>query len=332
MTMTTTKIAILGSDNSHAERFPEILNVSSHPDYWEDSNATVHAIWGEDDARTREVAEKVSIPKVASSPEEAVADAGIVFVVSRHGGLHLDLARVAIDARKPVFVDKPFTVSPDDARELVALAEEAAVPMVSFSTLRYGSDTAEFKHRMSEIGPVRYASYTGPASRHNDYGGLIFYSIHTVELMLHLHGIDVKSVYAIEHPAGAVKSNITATCSYDDGTLVTLAFIGDGAYHFHKRAIGAEGVIDSSEDERDLSADASSFGRAVGEAANRPSTSMSRGTAADHYPNGVREAVRVLRGEKTSDISPAQMIRAVQVCNAIEESLNTCRAINPSEL
>ena len=150
--------------------------------------------------------------------------------------------------------------------------------------------------------------------------------------MLHLHGIDVKSVYAIEHPAGAVKSNITATCSYDDGTLVTLAFIGDGAYHFHKRAVGSEGVIDSSEDERDLSADASSFGRAVGEAANRPSTSMSRGMAADHYPNGVREAVRVLRGEETSDISPAQMIRAVQVCNAIEESLNTGRAINPTEL
>ena len=204
--------------------------------------------------------------------------------------------------------------------------------MVSFSTLRYGSDTVDFKRRLSEIGPVRYASYTGPATRQNDYGGLIFYSIHTVELMLHLHGIDVNSIYAIEHPAGAEKSNITATCSYDDGSLVTLAFIGDGAYHFHKRAIGSEGVIDSSGDERDLSADASLFGRAIGEGANKPSTSMSRGTAADHYPNGVREAVRVLRGEKTSDISGAQMIRVVQVCNAIEESLNTGRAINPSEL
>ena len=330
--MTNTKIAILGSDNSHAERFPEILNVPSHPDYWVDSNATVHAIWGEDDARTREVADKVSIPNVASTPEDAVAGASIVFVVSRHGGMHLDLARVAIDARKPVFVDKPFTVAPDDARELVILAEDAGVPMVSFSTLRYGSDTVDFKRRMSEIGPVRYAGYTGPASRQNDYGGLIFYSIHTVELMLHLHGIHVNSIYAIEHPTGVEKSNITATCSYDDGTLVTLAFIGDGAYHFHKRAIGAEGVIDSSEDERDLSADATSFGRAVGESANQPSTSMSQGMAADHYPNGVREAVRVLRGEKTSDISPEQMIRAVQVCNAIEESLNTGRAINPSEL
>lgn len=71
MNMTKTKIAILGSDNSHAERFPEVLNVSSHPDYWEDSNATVHAIWGEDDARTREVAEKVSIPNVASSPRRS---------------------------------------------------------------------------------------------------------------------------------------------------------------------------------------------------------------------------------------------------------------------
>lgn len=328
----TTKIAILGSDNSHAERFPEILNVQSHPDYWAGSDATVHSIWGEDDSRTLEVAEKVSIPNIGSSPEEAVADSDLVFVVTRHGGLHLDLARVAIDAGKPVFVDKPFTVTPDDARQLVTLVEKAGVPMVSFSTLRYGSDTVAFEQRMSKVKPVRYASYTGPASRQNEHGGLIFYSIHTVELMLHLHGIEVNSVYAIERPAGVEKSNITATCSYDDGTLVTLAFIGDGAYHFHKRAIGANGVVDSTEDERDLSADASSFGKAVGESASKPPTTMSRGMAADHYPNGVREVVRVLRGEKKSDISNEQMIRTIQVCAAIEESLNTGSWINPSEL
>ena len=161
----------------------------------------------------------------AGTAVDAVADATIVFVVSRHGGLHLDLARVAIEAHKPVFVDKPFAVAPDDARELVTLAEDAGVAMISFSTLRCGSDTVAFKRRRSEIGPVRYACYTGPASRQNDYGGLIFYSIHTVEFMLHLHGIDVNSLYAIEHPVGVSNSNITATCTYDDGTLVTLAFI-----------------------------------------------------------------------------------------------------------
>jgi hypothetical protein len=74
--------------------------------------------------------------------------------------------------------------------------------MVSFSTLRYGSDTVAFEQRMSEVQPVRYASYTGPASRQNEHGGLIFYSIHTVELMLHMHGIEVNSVYAIDRPAG----------------------------------------------------------------------------------------------------------------------------------
>jgi predicted dehydrogenase len=128
------------------------------------------------------------------------------------------------------------------------------------------------------------------------------------------------------------KSNITATYSYDEGTLVTLAFFGDGAYHFHKRAIGVDGLVDSTEDERDLSADASSFGKAVDESASNPPTTMSRGMAADHYPNGVREAVRVLRGEKKSDISNEQMIRTIQACAAIEESLKSGSWINPSEL
>ena len=64
----------------------------------------------------------------------------MVFVVARHGGLHLDHARPVIAARKPLFVDKPFTHTPDQARELISLVEESGIPMTSFSTLRYGSD------------------------------------------------------------------------------------------------------------------------------------------------------------------------------------------------
>jgi len=84
------RIALLGSDISHAVKFSEILNVEEHPDYWADSGARVHAIWGEDPKRTAEVARQVKIPVVASTPQEAVAESDLVFVITRDGGTHLE--------------------------------------------------------------------------------------------------------------------------------------------------------------------------------------------------------------------------------------------------
>ena len=61
------RVGLIGSDNSHVERFTEILNLEDHPAYWPDSGATVHAIWGDDEALTAEEARKGRIPVVASS-------------------------------------------------------------------------------------------------------------------------------------------------------------------------------------------------------------------------------------------------------------------------
>ena len=41
------KIGFLGSDNSHVEKFCEILNLSNHEKFWSNSGAKVTGIWGE---------------------------------------------------------------------------------------------------------------------------------------------------------------------------------------------------------------------------------------------------------------------------------------------
>ena len=50
----TLRIGLIGSDNSHVDRFSEILNVEDHPSYWPGSGARVWAIWGPDPDRTWE--------------------------------------------------------------------------------------------------------------------------------------------------------------------------------------------------------------------------------------------------------------------------------------
>ncbi len=239
----TQKIGFIGY-SSHAERFSEILNLGDHVDYWPDSGASVCAIWEENPERAARAAEYGKIPLVASSPEQVVAESDLVLLIARDPGAHLELAHPVIEAGKPVFVDKPMVRTPDDARELLSLVREAGIPMASFTTLRYGSDTERYAEGFRSIGPVRYASYVGPAHRTHPYGGFEFYAVHSVEVMLQFHGTDVVSVQATEHRPGADRSNTVATCAFGDGTLVTLGLVGDGAYHFRMTAIGRDGVVD----------------------------------------------------------------------------------------
>jgi len=326
----TQKIGLLGSDNSHAERFSEILNVEDHPSYWSDSGARIWAIWGPDAERTREAAANGHIPVVADGPEKVVAECDMVFVIPRNSDLHLEYARPVIAAGKPLFVDKPLTRTPGQARELLSLAQSAGIPLNSFSTLRYGSDAIAFGQGLATAGPIRYASYMGPAARNSPHGGILFYAIHTVELMQHFHGHDIISVRAVESPPGADRSNVNVTCTYADGTLVSLGLIGDGVYLFYMMAVGQEGIVEVPGTARNYAADAESRARAesaetkvVRESEDKP--------RADHYELGMRQILAVLRGEGPG-VPDEQMLGSIQLCAAIEESLQRGEAIDPRSL
>ena len=63
------RIGILGSDNSHAERFSEILNRPDHPSYQPDADARVVAIWGAEAERTQAVARAHHIEQIVAAPD-----------------------------------------------------------------------------------------------------------------------------------------------------------------------------------------------------------------------------------------------------------------------
>ena len=306
--------------------------MEGHPDFWPDSGAHIWAIWDSDAEGAARAAEYGGIDAVASTPEEVVAGSDLVFVIARRAGEHLDLARPVIEARKPLFVDKPLTRTPGEARELLSLVERSSIPMTSFSTLRFGSDTERYGEGLRGIGTVRYASYTGPAQRKHPYGGLEFYAIHSVELMLQYHGVDVVSVQAVESPLDGERSNIVAACSFADGTLVTLGLVGDGTYHFRMTAIGRDGAIDVERGMDAASPDATGLAGALGQASADQPAATGAGGRSDHYPRGMRKILAVLRQEEENRISHEEMLRSIQVCSAIEESLQTGAAVDPRTL
>jgi predicted dehydrogenase len=297
------RIGILGSDNSHADRFSEILNLSDHPAYLPDSGAKVVAIWGQEPERTQQVATNGRIDTIVDAPTAMLGQVDAVFCVTRHGGLHRELVVPYLEAGIPVFIDKPITTNADDAREIIRVAQAKGTPFTSFSTVRFAKSMQAFAQECAKLGGVRVGSYTGPASRRNIYGGIIFYAVHSIEMMLMLQGTGVQWVDALEGPAVDQEGNgnISVTCGYGDGALGTLTLTVDAKYAFTAHAIGREGLAYRALD------------------------------ISDCYHEGMKAILPSLRGEQDAGVAPEAMVEMVQIANAIDRSLDENRRVEISE-
>ena len=88
---------------------------------------------------------------VHASPAELIARDDIdLVVIATPNDTHHPLARAALRAGRNVVVDKPFTVTPDDARELVALARERGRLLSVFHNRRWDGDFLTLKRLVDD--------------------------------------------------------------------------------------------------------------------------------------------------------------------------------------
>jgi predicted dehydrogenase len=94
------------------------------------SRVEVLAVAARDPARAREYAAQHDIPRVHESYAALVADPEIDLVyVATPPRFHLEHARLAIAAGKPLLVEKPFAMNAAEAATLLAEAQAAGVPV-----------------------------------------------------------------------------------------------------------------------------------------------------------------------------------------------------------
>lgn len=292
------RIGILGSDNSHADRFSELLNLPEHPNFLANADARVVAIWGQEPVRTQQVAQRNQIDQIVDDPATMMDLVDAILCVTRHGGLHFELVRGYLQAHIPTFVDKPLAIDPDDARTIVALAVQNRTPFSSFSTIRFSADTQQFLQAARQLGGVRAGSYSGPATRRNPYGGVLFYAIHSIEMMIMTQGVGVQWVEALEGPAidEQGNGNLVATCAWNNGMTATIELPVDAHYAFRATALGRTGVYSATLDIQDC------------------------------YVRGMQQILGVLHGGATP-VPPTEMIEAIQVGAAMELSMSEARRV-----
>ena len=228
------RIGIVGSDNSHADQFAQRCNLPEHPQRVE--GARVVAICGAEPKRTLEVQTNAKIDEIVDSPKKMLGKIDAAMVVYRHGGLHLENAKPLIQAGLPVFVDKPLACSVKEAKKLVELANKKNVALTSFSTVRLAQCTKAFiKDQIPQCGQLFSATFTGPSDPNSEYGGIFFYGIHPVEMMIEFLGTEIEDVTAVR--AGM---NTIVTCRYRSGVLGILELL-PGANGFTALVNGKSG-------------------------------------------------------------------------------------------
>jgi predicted dehydrogenase len=176
-------IAMMGCDSSHTESYALLINKPGSPFY---DKAQIQWLWGQEPSQAQKKAEICDIPQIVQNPEEAIIGADLVMVCNRFGDDHFEPARLAIEAGKPTFVDKPFTNDPQQARDLRFMAEDRGVPLISFSPLRFATEMQEVVATLPHIGLLYGMVITGPAEAFLPdprAKSLYFYGSHAVDMM-----------------------------------------------------------------------------------------------------------------------------------------------------
>lgn len=95
---------------------------------------------------------------VVATPDEAIQHPDVdLVVIASPNATHAPLAALALNAGKHVVVDKPFTLDMQEARELIALADEKQRLLSVFHNRRWDSDFLGIKQVIEEgrLGKVK---------------------------------------------------------------------------------------------------------------------------------------------------------------------------------
>ena len=116
----------------------------------------------------------------------------------------LDICRLAVEARKPLLIEKPLATTVADARAMVNMAHESAVPLMTAQTLRFDHTIQRMTELKSHIGLSerihlisRIEKRTTAPDHADGYGrrgALLEIGVHMLDLVRFMTGEEVDEV------------------------------------------------------------------------------------------------------------------------------------------
>jgi predicted dehydrogenase len=232
------RIGIVGAENSHTAAIAKLCNIQRAC-----GRARVVAVWGETRAFAEKAAAAGEIPNIVKRPEEMIGEIDGVVIDHRHPKHHMPVARLFIEAQVPTFVDKPFSYGLRKGCEVIELARKKDVPITGYSVLpEQEAFRKNLLKQIREAGAIKSIFSTGPCDIRSRYGGIFFYGIHQVGLILEAFGPGIRKVEVIRAPRG--NPNAVAVMHYGDGgPIVTMECLATGQRQFAVWATGEKGMV-----------------------------------------------------------------------------------------
>lgn len=228
------RIGIVGAENSHSAAIAQALNIHKAV-----PGCKVVAIWGETDEFAEKSASAGQIPTIVCRPTDMIGMIDAVIVDHRHPKFHLPAAAPFLKARLPVFIDKPFAYRLAEARRFLAKARRYGVPVTSFSTVPMQRSSRQYARAVKKAKVVSVAS-AGPCDLDSVYGGIFFYGIHQVDLLMECFGLDVAAV-AVARSGGTASA--VAALWWESGLVGSMTCLSGGRSGFQVLAVTEDGPM-----------------------------------------------------------------------------------------
>jgi predicted dehydrogenase len=238
------RLGIVDCDTSHVVAFTQRLNhVDVAEDQWVEGATVVAAVPLSSQVSPERVGPFVERLRgygveILDAPEALLGRVDGVLVEAVDGSVHRERALPFVEAGLPVWVDKPFTCSTAEARELVAAAGRRGVPIFSASGLRYDLPVQAVLSQRESVGRVLGVDAYTPASTHPRNPGFFHYAVHGVEMVYALMGTGCRRVRCV-HTDGVD----VAVGEWPDGRLATVRGTRQGSYGLGFTAFAERQVI-----------------------------------------------------------------------------------------
>ncbi|PWU09098.1 MAG: dehydrogenase [Verrucomicrobia bacterium] len=194
------RLGIIGCDTSHVTAFTEVLNNPQAKGHVSGGKIVAAYKGGSPDipSSASRVEEYTSVlrdkygVKIYDTIDELCRNVDAVLLESVDGRPHLEQVRPVLQARKPVFIDKPMAGSLRDAIEIFRLAKAAKVPVFSSSGLRFAKASQAL--RKGSLGKVFLMETHGPCELEPHHPDLFWYGVHGVEALFTVLGTGCETV------------------------------------------------------------------------------------------------------------------------------------------
>ncbi|GFI08084.1 scyllo-inositol 2-dehydrogenase (NADP(+)) IolU [Lachnospiraceae bacterium] len=206
----------------------------------------IYAVFARKEEVRKEFCSKYQIPVGYASYEELLADSKVdVVYVALPNNLHFSFAKEALLAGKHVILEKPFTVTYEEAEKIAAIAREKKLYLFEAITNQYNPNYGKMKELLPRLGDIKLAAlnFSQYSSRYDNFkkgivspsfdpknagGALMDLNIYNIHFVAGLFGKPFKVRYCPNVERGVDTSGILVM-EYPDFQAVCIAAKDCGA-------------------------------------------------------------------------------------------------------